>query len=449
MTNSLPRRATTRADASPSAERGGAETVTLRYGAQQSRLRYDPERLTVLAPEGSAVPPLSDDALHAPLDSPTNAPPLEELVTGEDRVVIVVPDATRVAGTERVAPLLVERLNRCGLSDRQISFLVGGGIHRAPTAAEVRAILGPDLPGRVAVHPHNSDDESSLASLGQTRRGTPVVLNRRLLEADHVIVVGAISFHYIAGFSGGRKAILPGCAAARSIRANHLLSFDLETLNQREGIASGRLEGNVVHEDMEEAVGMLNPSFLVNTTLNAGNEIAALYAGHWRVAHRRGCHEYAASHTVEVTERRPLVIVSAGGAPRDVNLIQSHKAMEHASGLLAEGGTLIALAECAHGLGRDDFLDWFVPGGSRATVSRLVENYQINGQTAWGLRRKAERFRVLLVSSLDASVVRRMGLEPHETLDSALAAVEQVPGYVVPSGLTTLPRVVPAHPCPA
>ena len=258
-------------------------------------------------------------------------------------------------------------------------------------------------------------------------------MNRRLIEADHVIVIGAISLHYIAGFSGGRKAILPGCAAERSIQANHLLSFDLETLEKRAGIASGCLDGNPVHEDMLEAVGMLNPSFLINTVVDTHNEIVAVYAGHWRDAHHRGCDEYLASHTVMVDERRPLVIVSASGAPRDINLIQSHKAMEHASQVLAEGGTMIALAECAQGLGRDDFLRWFTPGGARATALMLMNDYKINGQTAWGLRRKTERFRLLLVSALDADVVRHMGLEPHATLESALSVVQPQPGYIIPA----------------
>jgi nickel-dependent lactate racemase len=418
-----------------------AQIARLGYGAQQIPFSFDPQQFTVLARHDNTSHPLTDADLHAALDSPINSPRLEELIKPLERVVIVVPDATRAARVDRIAPLLVERLNRQGLNDRQISFLIGGGIHRAPTAAEIHYILGSELPERIEVYPHDAHDASSHASLGTTARGTPVVLNRRLVEADHVIVVGAISLHYIAGFSGGRKAILPGCGAERSIQANHLLSFDLETLEKRASIASGCLDGNPVHEDMLEAVGLLNPSFLVNTVLDAHNEIVAVYAGHWRDAHLRGCKEYLATHTVEVDERRPLVIVSAGGAPRDINLIQSHKAMEHASQVLAEGGTMIALAECAQGLGRDDFLRWFAPGGTRATALLLAEDYKINGQTAWSLRRKAERFRMLLVSALDADVVRQMGLEPHTTLDSALSAVQSQPGYIIPGGLTTLPLI--------
>lgn len=417
------------------------QIVNLGYGARQIPFRFDPQQFSLLTRHDTTTAPLTDAELHAALDAPINSPRLEEVVKPHERVVIVVPDATRVAGVNRIAPLLVERLNRHGLSDSQICFLIGGGIHRPPTAEEIHAILGSSVPARIEVHPHDANDAASHAALGTTARGTPVILNRRLIEADRVIVVGAISLHYIAGFSGGRKAVLPGCAAERSIQANHLLSFDLEKLEKRSGIESGCLDGNPVHEDMIEAVGMLDPSFLVNTVLDAHNEIVAVYAGHWHDAHHRGCEEYLASHTVVVDERRPLVIVSASGAPRDINLIQSHKAMEHGSQVLAEGGTMIALAECAQGLGRDDFLRWFAPGGARATALMLMDDYKINGQTAWGLRRKTERFRMLLVSALDGDVVRHMGLEPHATLESALSVVQPQSGYIIPNGLTTLASV--------
>lgn len=414
-------------------------TVTLLYGARQIPFRFDPNRFQVLAPHNVPTKRLSDTELNNALDAPIGTPRLEEIIRPNERVVIVVPDITRSAGAHRIAPLIVERLNQHGLADEQISVLVGGGTHRAPTGGEIRSILGPDLPRRIAVHPHDANDASSHVGMGVTSRGTRVILNRRLVETDHVIVLGAISYHYIAGFSGGRKGIQPGCAAESSIKSSHLLSFDLDTLEKRPSIVSGRLDDNPVHEDMSEACGMLNPLFLVNTVIGTDGEVVAVYAGHWREAHRQGCDEYGVAHSAAASEKRSLVIVSAGGAPRDINLIQSHKAMEHASAVLEDGGTMITLAECIEGLGRDDFIQWFAPGGSRATAKMLVEDYHIYGQTAWGLRRKAEAFRMLLVSSLDAGIVRHMGLEPQPTLDAALGEVSTERGYIIPSGLTTLP----------
>ena len=414
-------------------------TVILGYGTRPIPFHFDPNRFQVLASHNVPTKRLTDAELNNALNIPIGTPRVEEIVRPNQRVVIVVPDITRSAGAHRIAPLIVKRLNAHDVADEQISILVGGGTHRAPTNAEIRSILGPDLPQRIAVYSHDANDASSHVEMGVTTRGTRVILNRRLVEANHVIALGAISYHYIAGFSGGRKAILPGCAAESSIKSSHLLSFDLDTLEKRPSIVSGRLDGNPVHEDMSEGCAMLNPSFLVNTVIGTDGEVVAVYAGHWREAHRRGCDEYGDAHSAAAGEKRPLVIVSAGGAPRDINLIQSHKAMEHASAVLEEGGTMIALAECVDGLGRHDFLSWFAPGGSRVTAQMLVEDYHIYGQTAWGLRRKAEAFRMLLVSSLDAGTLRQMGLEPRPTLAAALAEVSTERGYIIPNGLTTLP----------
>jgi nickel-dependent lactate racemase len=184
---------------------------------------------------------------------------------------------------------------------------------------------------------------------------------------------------------------------------------------------------------------MLKSPFLVNTVVNETHQIVAIYAGHWRNAHRKGCEEYKAMNGVGIESRRSFMVISCGGLPSDINLIQSHKAIEHAAAALSEGGTMIVLAECSQGLGRDDFLNWFVPGGVRATALRLVQNYHVNGQTAWGLRSKAERFRIMFVSSLDPSVVRKTGLEPHPSLESALAAATPDRGYVLPHGASILP----------
>lgn len=423
------------------------QSISLGYGAGQRSLQYDPERFEVIASSDSELESLTDSALDGALDNPIDSRLLEEIVKPADSVVIVVPDATRAAGVARIVSLYLRRLTSLGLANRQISVLVGGGIHRAPTEAEIQTIVGAEVALKLAIYPHDANDDSALVALGTTKRGTPVEINRRLVETDQVVVIGGITFHYFAGFSGGRKAILPGCASERAIQANHLLSFNTETMDKRGGVASGLLAGNAVHEDMEEAVRLVNPSFLVNTVLNVRKEIVAVYAGDWRAAHRRGCEEYAASHAIQLTARRRLMIVSVGGAPGDINIIQSHKAMEHASGVLEEGGTMIVLAECSQGLGRDDFSRWFVPGGSSATAEMLLQNYKINGQTAWGLRKKTERFRILLVSSLAPDIVRLMGMEPQVSLETALAEVEASDrGYILPSGLTTLPYVNAAQP---
>ena len=417
----------------------GRASVPLGYGPERIDFAYEPERFDLLAPGEADSPELSDEALAARLGAAIGSAALEGLVGPGERVCIVVPDATRASGSARVAALLLDRLTALGVADRNIEFLVGAGTHRAPTAGEIERIVGPECFRRVVVHPHDAHDASFQARVGTTSRGTPVEVNRRLLEADRVVLVGAIGFHYFAGFSGGRKGLLPGCGSERAIQTNHLLAFDRTTLSRAAGVESGRLDGNPVNEDLEEAARIFAPTFSVNTVVGDGNRIGALYAGDWFAAHRRGCAEYLEAHSVAVAQRRKVVVVSCGGAPRDINMIQSHKALEHARVVLEDGGDLVLLARCTEGLGRADFLDWFVPGGARATAEMLLKDYRINGQTAWGIRWKSERYRVHLVSALDSEAVRHMGMIPHASLEEALAAIPAERGYLLPNGLGTLP----------
>jgi nickel-dependent lactate racemase len=421
------------------AQEGRNGRVALGYGTSRFDFAYDPARFEVLRAKTAAEPELSDADLLARLDAPIGSPLLDALVASAGRIVVVLPDATRASGSARVMNVLLDRLHERGVADERIEVLIGGGTHRPPTPEEIRRIVGDRNVGRVRVHHHDAFDESANVRLGTTPRGTPVEINRRLVECDQVILVGAISFHYFAGFSGGRKGLLPACASDRAIQANHLLGFDRSALSKAAGVAPGRLDGNPVSEDMEDAARLFGPMFLINTVLDPENRIVALYAGDWLAAHRRGCAEYLAAHSVPAPERRSVVLVSCGGAPRDVNMIQSHKALEHARIVLEDGGDLVLLAECAEGLGRPDFLDWFVPGGARATAAKLVDGYRIYGQTAWGIRWKSERYRVRLVSALPREVVQRMGMIPHASMEEALLASGPGAGYIIPNGLATLP----------
>jgi nickel-dependent lactate racemase len=417
--------------------------MSLGYGARTIDFSYDPERFEILAPRDEAATELDDAALAGALEQGIGSEPLPDRVASCDRVLVVVPDATRASGSALVAQMLFAELGRRGIPDSRITFLVGAGTHRPPTAEEIVRIVGPEVARRACVEHHDAFDSSSHSKVGTTSRGTPVEINKRLLETDVLVLTGAIGLHYFAGFSGGRKAILPACASDRAIQANHLLGFDRSTLQRAAGVESGRLDGNPVSEDMEEAAATVGATYTVMTVVDAANRITAVYGGDLREAHRRGCAEYLAAHSVRVSDKRSMVVVSCGGAPRDINMIQSHKALEHARVVLEDGGDLILLAECADGLGRADFLDWFIPGGSRAMAERLVENYKINGQTAWGIRWKSERYRVHLVSALPPDHVRRMGMIPHASLDEALGSSGTGPGYLLPHGLGTLPVLIP------
>jgi nickel-dependent lactate racemase len=237
---------------------------------------------------------------------------------------------------------------------------------------------------------------------------------------------------------------LPGLASKAAIEHNHLLALDFENgaPRRRAGVGNGRLDGNLVNEDMREAASMLAPSFLINTIMNERHEIVQIFCGDWYTAHRHGCAEYANRHTATIEEKRDLVIASCGGWPKDINLIQAHKSLDTAIGALKEGGNIILLAECSEGTGRDDFLKWFELGNTAAIAERLRTSYQVNGQTAWALASKTERFQVTLVSQLPEDVVRRMGMRPAANLESALANLPKgSSGYIIPHATEVIPVV--------
>jgi len=189
---------------------------------------------------------------------------------------------------------------------------------------------------------------------------------------------------------------------------------------------------------------MIEPAFGVNTIVNEKGRVVGIFCGHWRSSHRAACDYYLNNHSVQIPERRKLVIASCGGSPYDINLIQAHKALDMAAYACDEGGSIILLADCRDGLGRPDFLKWFDEIDSRSLENRLRNGYEVNGQTAWALLAKAERYRIFLISQLDDADVRRMRMIPARNLSEVIDDISGVtPGYIMPHGAAALPRLGP------
>jgi len=415
-------------------------------------LPFDPGehfRWDVVRPIGVAGEPEGDpDVLvRAALDRPIGSPPVERLVgpTG-GRVVIAVPDATRAAGVERILPVLLQRLETSGIEPEQVTILFATGIHRPVTLDEQREILGRRVADRFATVNHDAGDSGDFVSVGPSSAGTPIRLNRSFVEADLRILIGAVGLHYFAGFTGGRKSVLPGLASRETIFANHLKVLGGEDGLRHPAVRPARLVGNPVNEEMEEAAALAGVDFIINTILDDHGRISAVFAGHWREAHRAACERVRATCTVAVDSRRRLVLASAGGHPKDINMIQAHKAMEYAVAALEEGGVLLLVAACAEGPGHPDFFPWFAHRRDVGQMAaRLRRHYQVYGQTALALTAKARRFRVGLVSGMADELVETMGMTPMKSLDQGLGwAAGQLPrgtpAWVIPHAGAVLPR---------
>ncbi len=422
-------------------------TIELKFGAEKQPGQIpwpaqwlQPKLQPAAAPEG-----LIRNALRQPLGSP----PLERIVQPQDSVLIVTSDITRYTGSELYLPILVEELNRIGVPDEQISILIALGIHRQQTAAEHRKILG-SLYGRIKVHDHDCDDAEQLVALGQTEIGFPVLLNRRAVEADRLIVTGTIGFHYFAGFGGGRKGLVPGVAGRETCMQSHFAVFNPPEIGGKHPLATtGSLAGNPVHRALLQAARLAKPDFLLNTVLSPAKELLAVFCGELEQAHLAGCQLVEDLFAVPLAQAADLAIISCGGEPKDINFIQAQKALDYGCRAVREGGTIILLACCSDGFGHPTFFDWFRYQDLAEFETALRADYQINGQTAHATLSKARRFRVLLISEFSAEQTATMGMEKAADLQSAIALAQaDMPAeptvVVIPDGGTVLPTVVKA-----
>ena len=415
-------------------------TIELGYGRGSVKCDYDSARFDILGPEESPRLPLSDSEIGDALDAPIGSSPLEDLIASGDKVLIVTSDATRATGSAQIVNLLVRRLIQNGVRSSDIAIIFATGIHRAVHPDEKTELLTPFIAQRIRTIDHDAYDSSQLVQLGAMDDGTPIEVNQSLKGFSKLILTGAVGFHYFAGFTGGRKSICPGLASARTIEATHMLALDFKSGGRRAGVGAGLLQGNVVNEACERVAALIDPAFLVNAIVDERGRVGQVFGGHWRAAHARACDVYSSSHARRIESKRKLVIVSCGGSPYDINMIQAHKALDMAVQACVDGGSIILLAECRDGLGRADFLKWFDSPDSRTLETRLKDAYEVNGQTAWALLTKTERFRVHMVTELGDDEVRRMRMVPARSLDEALANLEPDPrGYVMPRGAASLP----------
>src|SRR5215813_10871200 len=416
--------------------------IQLGYGRGTIKFEYDSARFAILTSPESNRSRLSDAEISAALDTPIDCRPLDEVIEPDQTVLMVTSDATRATGSAHIINVLIRRLIEHGVAPADMAIIFATGIHRPVLPDEKVELLTSFIAQRIRTIDHNAHDKSSLIEIGSNAEGLPIEVNRALKEFDKVIVTGGISFHYFAGFTGGRKAICPGLASADTIRATHMLALDFARGGRRLGVGPGALIGNAVNEECEHVTSLIEPAFSINTIVTDRGEPENIFVGHWRTAHRRGCETYTADHSVTTPEKREVVVVSCGGSPYDINMIQAHKALDMAAQACVPGGTIVLVAECSDGLGRSDFLQWFGEPDSRSLENRLRAGYEVNGQTAWALLTKTETFRVQIVTNLDDVTVKQMRMVPAQSLEEAMADVPRhAMGFIMPHGAAFLPVV--------
>jgi nickel-dependent lactate racemase len=400
--------------------------------------------------EGKYTPAIDDvaAAVRQALDNPVGTLPLAQVLSPGETVAIVVSDITRSwLKHDRFLPPLLNALNAAGVPDSDVVLVVGLGAHRRHSAAENVSVYGQEVVDRIRIEQSYALDEAEFVPIGTTSRGVPAKINRHVVGADKVILTGGIVYHPMAGFAGGRKAVIPGVASYTTIQANHRFCLHDEIGG---GISpycgSGRLSGNGMHEDQLEITAMLQPAFLFNVVLTPEGDFARFVTGHWQTAWEAGCALVADIFGVPINQKTDLVIASAGGYPKDINFYQGTKATENALAACREGGVLITLLECANIEEPPDFSGWF---GIESLYDRelaLRREFTVPGYVALKVGLDAKKVPHIIVTlPQNQAFVAKTGMTAVTSLAEALALAEAKLGRtdytvtVMPHAASTMP----------
>ena len=416
--------------------------VWLPYGESDVCIRV-PARNFLGSIEAKKVVGVSDpeSEIKRALKEPIGSKRLTEIAQANQKVAIVVDDATRDAPSELMLLPVLEELNSVGVKDKDITIIFGCGTHRVVTTIEAKKLLGKEVISRIKTISHNCKSED-LVYIGKTKsHGTKVRVNRVFAEADLKILLGDVGFHYYAGYGGGRKSVMPAISCSQTIQNNHAMLLNSKA-------RTGILEGNPVHEDMTEAAKLAKVDFIVNVVTNSKGELVRAFAGDLEKAFYEAIKLVDELYRVTVDRRADIVVVSAGGHPGDINLYQAYKGLDNALEVVKRNGTIILVAECPEGHGNQVFYEWMMRFGELKKVEREVKrHFVMGGHKAYYLLKAQKNHAIILVSSLpDYYASDIFKLKTARAVNDAFKEALKISGsaskvWVMPEGNHTLPSV--------
>ena len=378
-----------------------------------------------------------EEAGRRALRGPVGAPPLRQVVRPGEKIAVITSDITRPMPTRKVMPALLDELYAAGVKPEDITLVFALGSHRRQTDEERRRLAGERAWNEIRCVDCDPDD---CVHLGVTSAGTPVDITRVVAEADRRICLGNVEYHYFAGYSGGAKAIMPGCSTRAAIQSNHSMMVRAEA-------AAGNLKTNPVRRDIEEAAALCGIDYILNVVLGEHKEILRAAAGDVTLAHRELCAFLDKIYLNELPQAADIVLVSQGGAPKDLNLYQTQKALDNARHAVRQGGIIILIGSCREGLGERVFEQWMTTSPSpEAMIERIGRDFQLGGHKAAAIAITLQKAKIFLVSELEDDFVRSIFLTPQPSAQAALEqAFRELGGdasvLAMPFGGSTLPRV--------
>ncbi len=342
--------------------------IKLPYGRGTEPLHVDEKNLQgILRPDVLHIVADEVQLVHSALQSPIGTPRLCELARGKERVLVITSDHTRPVPSRITLPILLQEIRK-GSPNADICILIATGMHRATTPEEMDEKFGANLVAQEHFVNHISANDFEMADFGTLPSGGKLRLNNRLNWADLVVSEGFIEPHFFAGFSGGRKSILPGIASRESVLYNHCAPFIAHP-----AAASGSIEGNPIHQDMVFAAKAAKLAFILNVILDEGKRIVAAVAGDAEAAHQAGC-QICLERTSAPGEQADIVVTTNGGYPLDQNVYQSPKGMSTGAQCVRDGGVLIMLSACEDGTGSEGFYEYFSSRPDAQTVLHDIQS---------------------------------------------------------------------------
>lgn len=370
------------------------------------------------------------------LNSPIEAPLLSEAVLGKKKITVITSDHTRPVPSRISMPFILQQI-REGAPDADITIIIATGVHRETTREELVYKFGEDIVKNEKIVIHDAFDSASMVYMGILPSGCRLSVNKAVAEVDMVIAEGFIEPHFFAGFSGGRKSILPGVASAESVMSNHC-----GKLIGSEFSRTGNLEGNPLHEDMVAAAKMCRLEYIVNVVIDAEKKIVKTFAGDTVKAHERGCAFVKEQCRVDAI-KSDIVLTSNGGYPLDQNVYQSIKSMTAAEASVCDGGVVICVSKCNDGSGGDELVRWFSEGKSAREITDIIlstppEKTKGDQWMAQILSRIMLKSKVIMVSDeCSKEIIETMGMIWCDSIDSAIEKAYEIKPTA--NGITVIP----------
>jgi nickel-dependent lactate racemase len=353
------------------------------------------------------------ETLIRALENPVDSVSFDQFLSDAKDILFIVNDATRPTPTAKVLDIISHKISKLN-----VRFIIATGVHRASTEEELQEIFGKHLDlfrDRITIH--DANDEASMESIGVSKNGTEMQVNRLALEAQKIVIIGSVEPHYFAGYTGGRKAFLPGIASYKTIEQNHKLAL-------QSSAHALSLEGNPVHEDMEDAIQAIKDKdiFCIMTVLDREDHIYAATAGDITESLKAAVEKSHKVFSVEIKEKADIVVAVAP-YPMDVDLYQSQKALDNAKLALNPNGILILVSKCRDGVGHDTFVKLLASADDpQGVLDKIRESYVLGYHKAGKMAEIARWAQIWAVTKIDPQLMRSIFIRPFWTVQEALDA---------------------------